>query len=283
TYDIIQVRTLFEAIKSEFDTLYNDLTIEVPRTMLKNTNLTQAQLRRLALYRGNASQKSSERENSYFVRLDVAEKSQDVSILLEQAADDHFTVLGALVKRPDLPTEVLAAMVSQQIKRYKSKPDTVNQHNLFRMIAKHPNTSASSLEQMVLIVDAQTRLLIAQRPEAMPQTLIRLYQTLDAIVQNAVLHNPNTPTKLLEQLVLKRGYATLLLFLQRFRRVRRPIQSQLEKLFAQDIEQFKLVVLHPNVSEKCLNYLIRLGEHSTEAQFRALRERSIARLELPLS
>jgi hypothetical protein len=85
-----------------------------------------------------------------------------------------------------------------------------------------------------------------------------------------VLHHANTPTRLLERLVFTQPFAGLLFFLQRFRRLRRLLQGLLERLYATELERFKLIVVHPNVSKRCLEFFVRLGENSTNERIRGL-------------
>lgn len=272
-----------KAVESVFDNLLEDVTLDVPRALLRNAALTDPQIRKLGLYRGSAKQSRDVQEGSYIVRQRVAETTQNAALLLEQTKDLDFRVLNSIAARIDCPTEVLRALVKVQLERYRgSERNEVSQHHLFRMLAARSDAPADVLEQLVSVRDAPTQLLIARHHHANAQTLKCLYSSGDDIVRDAVLRHSNTNADLLETVVFakRNPWVRFLLFARRAQRSRAFAQKLLEVALAADLERFGLVVVHPQVSEQTLRFLLEVTKFSFQPRFVALRDAVRQRLTL---
>jgi hypothetical protein len=264
-----------EALETTFDTLFNDLSLAVPRALLQNQKLSKAQQRRLAMYQGGSLKKPDERESSYSIRREIAMQTTDMSILLEQTRDQDFRVLQTIMNRADCSAEVLRALLKTQLERYRStQRDEINQHQLFRDISKKRQLTPDLLELLSSTNDPSTWLSVAQHLNTNARTLSSLYAKNDPSVQNAVLTHKNTASKLLESLVFKKPFQILLLrllaWLQRFRRLRGFLQTTIEQLCGADLELYKIIAQHPNTPAYCLEFFKQISKHSRDARFTAL-------------
>lgn len=264
-----------KAIQSVFNTLLDDVTIDVPRALVRNPELTSEQTRKLGLYQGNGKQSRDVQESSYLIRQHIAQTTQNIPLLLEQTRDTDFRVLTVIVNRPDCSVAVLRAVVKNQLERYRGfQRDEVNQHNLLRLVVVNPNLTADTLEMLFGIKDAQVHTSIAVHPNTNANTLTSLYNMGDPVVQNAVLHHPNAARSLLEALSFAKNnfWVGLLLFFRRFKRTRKIAQNLIEAVFAADLVRFGLMIEHPNVSSPCLKFFADITRFSRDTRFVLFRD-----------